>query len=241
MKFLRTKVIEEITAQRIREYESKTGTLVAFPVPVEKIVEQVLGLTFDWDEIHEEPGEQILGGLVAEQRKILLNEKHLALFQEKPGLERSTVGHEAGHWDVDVDRASLLHPSLPGFDTKAHVVKRGAKKSELVVEVLTRAIRDDRYRRAYAKLTEGEDTPEVRSAVDRYQSALLMPEWLIREAADRFDFTSWRNLYAVAEEAAVTISNLTVRLQRLDLLYIPEGSKKLYRNHDEFVGQRQLF
>ena len=34
-------------------------------------------------------------------RKILLNEAHLPLFKEKPGLERSTIGHEPGHWDLD--------------------------------------------------------------------------------------------------------------------------------------------
>ena len=41
-------------------------------------------------------GEQILAGLIPEQRRIVLNTKHLGLFEEKPGLERSTIGHEAG-------------------------------------------------------------------------------------------------------------------------------------------------
>jgi hypothetical protein len=38
-------------------------------------------------------------------------------------------------------------------------------------------------------LTEGQDTPEVRSAVDRYQSALLMPAWLMKEADERYRLT----------------------------------------------------
>jgi hypothetical protein len=75
----------------------KAGVPVKLPVPVEKIVEQVLGLDIEWDVIEEQPGEQILAGQVAAERKIVLNEKHLALFQAKPGLERSTIGHEAGH------------------------------------------------------------------------------------------------------------------------------------------------
>ena len=111
LKYLKNEVIEDVTASRIREYEAKAGVTVKLPVPVEQIVEQVLGLNLDWDEIEEQPGEQILGGLVAAERKIILNEKHLALFEAKPGLERSTIGHEAGHWDIDIDRARLNHPA----------------------------------------------------------------------------------------------------------------------------------
>ncbi len=54
---------------------------------MENIVEQVLGLSFDWDEIDEQPEESILGGLDAKSRLLLLNEKHPSLIEEKPGLE----------------------------------------------------------------------------------------------------------------------------------------------------------
>ena len=77
LKFLRNEVIEEATACRIRQYETKAGVTVTFPVPIDKIVEQVLGLDFDWDEIEEGPGEQILGGLHVASRKIYLNTKHI--------------------------------------------------------------------------------------------------------------------------------------------------------------------
>ena len=97
LRYLRNETIEQLTADRIREYERKTGELIRFPVLVENIVEQVLDLDFDWDEIEEQPGELILGRLDATNKTILLNEKHLPLFEEKPGLERSTIGHEAGH------------------------------------------------------------------------------------------------------------------------------------------------
>lgn len=241
LNFLRNAAIEEITANRIREYEVKVGARIKLPVPIEKIVEQVLELSFDWDEIEELPGEQILGGIVAEHRTILLNEKHLDLFEEKPGLERCTIGHEAGHWDVDIDRSTLHHPSFPGFQIQSSTVHRHAKKSDLLVQVLNRAASDVRYYHAYKKLTAGQDSPEVRSAVDRYQSALLMPEWLIREAEERYDFTRWTDLYTLSEEAQVTISNLVVRLRRLGLIFIPDGSKKIYRSRHEYAGQGELF
>ena len=73
------------------------------------------------------------------------------------------------------------------------------------------------------------------------QSALLMPEWLVREAAGRYELTRWDDLYALKDEAQVSISNLVVRLQRLRMIYIPEGTKAIYRSEDEFRGQRRLF
>lgn len=241
-KFLPNEFIEEITTKRIREYEAKVGEPVTLPMPVEQIVEQVLGLDFDYDEIEELEGEHILGGLDAMTRTILINTKHNDLFEKTPGLLRSTIGHEAGHWDVDIDRSRLHHPTFPGFDLKPAVVKRHAQKGERVIEVLMRkAMTDDKAYKLLKKLTESQDSPEVKSAVDRYQSALLMPLWLMQEAEKRLDLTKWPQLYRLAEEAEVTISNLTVRLQRLGLIFIPEGSKTIYRSQDEFTGQGTLF
>lgn len=242
LQYLRNEAIEDITAQRIREYEAKAGVTVKLPVPVEEIVEQVLGLDFDWDIIEEQPGEQILGGLDAANRKILLNEAHTDLFDEKPGLLRSTIGHEAGHWDLDIDLAKLSQPMLPGIDLAPCFVNRQATKSDRLIEVLfTKAMTDDRAYKLYRDLTAGQDAPEVKSAVDRYQSALLMPKWLIQDAADRFDFTKWPDLYRLAEEAQVNISNLTVRLRRLGLIYLRDGDKTIYRSMDEWSGQKTLF
>ncbi len=242
LKYLKNEVIEDVTARRIREFEAKANVTVKLPVPVEEIVEQVLGLDFDWDVIEELPGEQILGGLDARNRKIVLNEKYLDLFDKTPGLLRSTIGHEAGHYDIDIDRARLLHPTLPGLDFTPSLAKRHASKTDRAIEVLLdRAASDPRALRLLKKLTDGQDAPEVKSAVDRYQSFLLMPAWLMREAEQRCDLTRWPDLYRLAEEAQVTISNLTVRLQRLGLIYLRDGDKTIYRSKDEFTGQGTLF
>jgi hypothetical protein len=240
--FKTNQFIEEVTAQRIREFESKCGEPVRFPVPIEKIVEIVLGLDFSYEEVEEEPGEQILGGLDVERKSIIINTAHMDLFRKKPGLERSTIGHEAGHWDIDIDRCALEHPTFQGLDFGSSAVKRRSHHTGRAIEVLIRkAFDDDRVYRLYKKLIAGQDTPEARSAVDRYQSALLMPAWLVKEAGTHLDFTCWRDLYALAKDAQVTISNLTVRLQRLSHIYIPEGAKTIYRSVDEYAGQVKLF
>lgn len=238
---MRTRTIDAVTGLRIRQYEQLTGVPVTLPVPVEGIVERVLGLNFDWVEIEERPGEQILAGLIPEERRIVLNTRHLELFREKPGLERSTIGHEAGHWDIDIDRTSLHHPRLPGFEMQSSVVRRQLADRHVLVEVLNRAACDARYYELYRQLTAGQDPPEVRSAVDRYQSSLLMPDWLIRAAVRSIDVTSWPALYTLAAQAQVSISNLVTRLRRLNIIYLPEGSKDLYPGRDAYLGQKYLF
>src|SRR5262249_1316030 len=131
LKYLPNEAIEETTASRIRQYEEMTGQPVAFPAPIEKVVERVLGLDFDWDEIEEGPGEQILGGLPVASRTIYLNPKPLPTFEANPGLERSTIGHEAGHWDIDIDRARLAHPTLEGIDLGPHIIHRHGRNSDV--------------------------------------------------------------------------------------------------------------
>ena len=111
----------------------------------------------------------------------------------------------------------------------------------MLVEVLNRAAYDDRYFELYRELTAGQDSPEVRSAVDRYQSSMLMPDWLIKSAVRDIDVTLWPALYELAEKAQVTISNLTVRLHRLGVIYIPEGSREIYAGRDAYIGQKHLF
>ena len=77
--------------------------------------------------------------------------------------------------------------------------------------------------------------------MDRYQSALLMPKWLIQAAGGQYDFTKWPDLYRLAEQAEVSISNLTVRLQRLGLIYLRDGDKTIYQSEAECSGQKSLF
>lgn len=238
---IETHDIDELTSMRLRQYEQKVGTTLQLPVPVENVIEQVLGLHFDWIDIEERPGEQILAGLSPERRTIVLNTRHLDLFEQKPGLERSTIGHEAGHWDLDIDHTSLHHPTLPGLSQPATLMCRHDSMDERLAEILDKAVHDHRYLQLYRQLTAGQDPPEVKSAVDRYQSSLLMPEWLIREAVDNIDLTAWPNLYDLATKAAVTISNLVVRLHRLNLIYIPKNSKQIFAGRDQFLGQKLLF
>lgn len=166
-------------------------------------------LAFDCGQIEELPGENILAGLDVVNRKTLVNEKHLARLRSNLGLYRNTISYEAGHYDLGIDRAALLQPFLPGIGLKPRVAHRHAAKANRAIAILMgRAATGPKAAKLLKQITQNQDTPEQKSAVDRYQSALLMPEWLMREIAADLDLTSWPVLYQLAETAEVTISNL---------------------------------
>lgn len=180
--------VEELTARRLREYERNIGKPVALPVPVEEVIEQILDLCILWEDVEEQRGEMILAGLKRRTRTIVVNEKHVKLFDEKPGLLRSTLGHEAGHWDIEC-RPHLGSGSLFGDDevteVEGMVYRHSSQGSDLIEVLRDLAIRNEEAYRAYRKLTAGQDTAEQKSNVDRYQSCLLMPRWLMETGCAR--------------------------------------------------------
>jgi hypothetical protein len=65
---------------------------------VERLLD-CLGLGLAWESIAKEEEGRVLGQLIPEEKVVVLNERHLALLEEKDGrLRRFTVGHEVGHW-----------------------------------------------------------------------------------------------------------------------------------------------
>lgn len=233
MKFVRNADIEAIAEQRLAEYERKALKTICAPVPLEKVLAKVYGLTVLWDEIKELPGEIVLGGLKPEKKLIVLNETHVNLFREKPGLERSTLGHEAGHWEFDVDKGGLDYPTL--FD-RTNLVS--GKRSSGVGDIEVFAGTD-----CAPKFLDGlrrRDTPDQERIANRFAAALSMPAKLVKEAGEEFNFMCWPDLYRMAKVFEVNISALTVRLQQLGFIYI-DGNKQFHRSEAEAKGQQQLF
>jgi len=233
VKFIRNADIEIIAEQRLAEYERKTLKTICVPVPLEKVLAKVYGLTVLWDEIEELPGETVLGGLKPEKRLIVLNQARFKLFEEKPGLERSTLGHEAGHWEFDVDKGGLDYPTL--FD-RPDLVSGRRSSGDGDVEVFAGTD-------CAPKFLEGlrrRDTADQERIANRFAAALSMPAKLVKHAGEEFNFMHWPDLYKMAKVFEVNISALTVRLQQLGYIYI-DGNKQFHRSIAEAQGQQQLF
>lgn len=236
MKFYRNDAIEERADQRIAELEKLLGKPVEPPISLELIAEHLLGLDILWEEIEELPGELIYGGLRMDQKLIIMNERRRALFEEKPGLERSTKGHEMGHWDLF---GSGDQPGqLVMFEDDARFVRRSTPTGD--VRVMQALIKTPEGQELLRKIQKRADDPDEARAVNRYAAALSMPKRLITEEALKIDRRSWPPLYRLAERFEVSITALTVRLKQLNLLYIDEN-KRLYESIEQATGQRSLF
>ncbi len=233
MRSYRNQQIEARAEERLAQLEQLLGRPLTPPIPIDLLAEKVLGLDFLWEPIDELPTETILGGLIADQRLIILNQKHQPLFEEKPGLERSTKGHEMGHFDLFVNRSRLGQPTLFPLDECACLYRNAPSGC---VAVLEKLLADPEGQELLRRLNARADAPDEARAVNRYAAALAMPRRLITEAALAIDRTQWKNLYMLREQFAVTITALRVRLEQLDLLCVK--GDELYESRDQANGQR---
>ena len=97
-KFLSDAQLEDMAAGLLGRYESLFGTVTSPPVPVERILEDVLDFRILWDPIPEPPGQSILAALEPGSKTVVFNEPRRALIDETQGLYNTVLAHEAGHW-----------------------------------------------------------------------------------------------------------------------------------------------
>lgn len=235
-RYLTKQQVEDEACRVLADYARETGDPLAAPVDVDLIGEILFGLHFDWDEI-EEPLDKfahvasdipasrrrdlvVLGGLYPRSRRVVLNEKHQALFAENRGLERFTKGHEIGHWVLHIDQAALAHPSLSLFDDEAGGSDGGAPANESII------------------CRDGDDTWIERQA-NWFSAALLMPKELFVPAATGMNLGTWPAQYELATRFDVTISALVVRLQQFGLAYV-DDARRIFRSAAEAGGQMRL-
>jgi hypothetical protein len=235
--FYRNAEIEAAVDARLMEMERAMGKPLSLPIPIDYFAEQVLGLDLLWDEVEELPGELILGAILPEKKLIILNERRREHMDACPGLERSTKGHEAGHWDLFVDKATLGHPVLFSQGDDGPFALRSSGVGEVAVIKMLESSPEGRA--VLKEIDKRADEPDEARAVNRYAAAVSMPRTLIEEEIKKIDRTNWPALYELKDKFDVTISALVVRLQQLDLLYVK--GKLLFEHRDQATGQARLF
>lgn len=183
------KKLESLAEALLVRYERETKTSLQPPISAESIAESI-GLGILWDDIPEEPGTTTCGMLIPERRLIVLNQRRLSLFEEKPELENTTIGHELGHWCLHVDHNESGSLSLP------EVTYDSTPAPE-----------------------SGRDRWDERNA-HQFMGYLLMPSRLLLPRLEDLNLRDWRHLYRLRETFNVTISALRIRLEKLDLTYL---------------------
>lgn len=223
------------------------------PVPVDHVVEQCLGLTISYDLIDEDPEEEILGCLRPDAREIVLNERHAERFRERPGVERFTKGHEAGHADlfalaeiateqVPIFPGAAYHPrnkSAPKGPVNVLGVRLAEKLRGRSPEVRRQVMQvlQDRDRERYAN---GMDTPLERRAVDHYAATLLMPEDVVRRYTEGADLSSWDVIRDLASTFEVSTQAFRIRLQELGLIFGVDDHNRIQLTNPAEEGQLRL-
>lgn len=229
--------IENIVSLRIKEYEERKGRINSYKIPIEDIIIDA-GLSLEYEEINENPGEKFLAGLDVETRAVIINSKHSQLFSDKPGLERSTMAHELGHWDIfEKNKANSGNITLDFYNNSSELLYRQACSGRkcIIVDIW----HDDDVYQVVKRFDQKKDHPYVASAVDRYANYLLLPKEKVLDYIKNMDLTVWKNLYKMAENFEVTISSVCVRLQRMGLIFIKD--KIIYESKDKAIGQEILF
>ena len=238
MKFYRNEQIEQIAERRLYEFERKLERPLSLPIDIELFGDLVLGLSMLWEEIDELPGEEVLAGLRAPDRLIVMNERRKQEMEQKPGRRRLTQGHEMGHWDLFVDISKLDHPAL--FEVAAPAIFAYRSSTGGQVQIMNALLSCEKGRDLLRQISARADTPDEARSVNRYSAAILMPRAIITDEAKRIDRTQWPNLYRLAERFGVTISALCVRLEQFNLVYVDQENKNLYSSREDAQGQARL-
>ena len=203
--------IERQAIRLLNRYEREFEAVTKPPVPVEDIADGLLDLRILWDALPESAGTSTLAGLDPDERMIKFNEYRRNVIEETPGLYNTVLGHEVGHWELHVGCGRDAQEQLPKFDQI--------------------------YDCLYQEATSTQRPRETQA--HRFMEFLLMPSYLLMEAIRDFELTSWPNLYKLRGLFQVTISALTIRLERLGVLYVATDSQ-LYPSLQEYHGQTRL-
>jgi len=242
MRRYRDTTIEDLTAQRLREYCKISEKEITPPIPIDKIIEQQFDLRIGWEEIPELKGEKILGAIYYRQKTIILNENHRKELEEKPGLERFTLGHELGHWDLFCDKGKLDALTLPGLGLENGQGKPALREGKLgLYEVIIKnAWTDDADFKKLMAIMNRKDGFFEAHAVNTYASTMLLPIDLLKESCRGKRLDNWPELYRLAEEYGVTITALKVRLSKLGHLHIGKNGSIRRGKETESRGQNRI-
>ena len=85
-KFLSDPQLEGMATRQLRRYHSLYGAVSSPPVPVERILEDVLDLSILWDDISEAPNQSILAALDPGSKTVVFNESRRTLLGACPRI-----------------------------------------------------------------------------------------------------------------------------------------------------------
>ncbi len=211
--------VETRAEQVLSDYGRQKGRAVGIPIPIERIIDQLLDLPVLWESIPMDNGRIVVSKLVQPApnipARIVLNEdlRHTK-FHEFPGLERTALAHEAGHAVFHLERGRVhqlgLGLSLAGERAPFVSEVEGLTRADCLAEALAaRGPVDDAWWREWQAHT--------------FMRFVLMPRRLLLPLLEGDGFLRWHGrggLYDLRDRLGVTISALTVHLAKLGIAQV---------------------
>ena len=193
-KFLSDAQLDNKASRLLGRYESINGPISSPPVPIERIIEDMLDLNILWDSITESKAQSILAGLEPLTKTIVFNDIRSAVTTETPGLYNTVLAHEAGHWELHVDQALLGQQPLPQFERDFSCLYRQSGPNQGPKEI----------------------------QAHKFMSYLLMPSYLLMEMVRDVDLRREREL-ALTEQVGGVPVHLLEPAPADPWVRVPEG------------------
>ncbi|WP_107666295.1 ImmA/IrrE family metallo-endopeptidase [Cyanothece sp. BG0011] len=160
-------------------------------------VAEFLGLDVVWDSIPNDEKGVIAARILPLEKLIEINE---LIPELRGGFGESTIAHEIGHWVLHIDKNRV--ENCLKQDTKMIKVEPLLCRNEV-------------------------NLSGIEWQAQYFASCLLMPRFKLQEMGQNRDLKQWRELYGMAEELGVTISNLVHRLKDLGWIELKENSRQI--------------
>lgn len=184
-----------------------------FPLDPSRVAE-FLGLDIVWDTIPPDTEGRIAARILPLEHLIEIND---AIPELRGGFGASTIAHEVGHWVLHINQAEI-----DGL-TKQQELNLGLEE---VPPFLCRSV---------------SNSQGIEWQAQYFAGCLLMPRYVLKDVARGRNLTNWKHLYAMADDLGVTISNLKHRLQSINWIVLPKGSKQVYLGKSAPSEQTKLF
>lgn len=112
--FIPDAVLEREASDLLAVYEAQEGPVTRPPVPIDLLIENLLQIDIDWAPLDLPVDERVLAAieLTPQRRRIIMNERERAHFEQYRGTEAFSKAHEVGHAMLHLPRTPGLQPLL---------------------------------------------------------------------------------------------------------------------------------
>ena len=198
-RFISKVEIEAIALEILIKMQRQPNYIPKFPLDASRVAE-FLGLDLVWDTIADDEQGAIAARILPLECLIEINDN---IPQLQGGFGESTIAHEIGHW--------VLHTDIEQVERYKRLQNTGIKLN--IQPLICR---------------NGTHVAGIEWQAQYFAGCLLMPQYILLELRKGKDLTKWSDLYLLADELGVTISNLVHRLQDLGWIYLAPNSRKIY-------------